>query len=220
MNPFTIEIPQADVDDLKRRLAATRYPDEVEDAGWDYGTSIPFLRKLVEHWRTRFDWRKQEARLNGFRHFTTELDGERVHFIHASGAGGNATPILLAKHEGCLVFTAEGTPATASIADEPLATIVASDSAGAEGGADPATFTIARGGAATFDRDVSVVVTGTATYGVDYLIAGPAITTRELVRYPDPLAPSTAARSRPRVSRTRARLRWTASGRSAKLSGV
>jgi pimeloyl-ACP methyl ester carboxylesterase len=96
MNPFTIDVPQAHVDDLKRRLAATRYPDEVEDAGWDYGTSIPFLRKLVEHWRTGFDWRKEEARLNGFRHFTTELNGERVHFIHASGAGGNATPILLA----------------------------------------------------------------------------------------------------------------------------
>ena len=58
MNPFTIDVPQADIDDLKRRLAATRYPDEVEDAGWDYGTNIPFLRRLVEHWRTRFDWRK------------------------------------------------------------------------------------------------------------------------------------------------------------------
>ena len=96
MNPFMIDVRQADIDDLKRRLADTRFPDEVENAGWDYGTSIPFLRKLVEHWRTRFDWRKEEARLNGFRHFTTELDGERVHFIHASGAGGNATPILLA----------------------------------------------------------------------------------------------------------------------------
>ena len=70
-------------DDLKRRLAATRYPDEVEVAGWDYGTSIRFLRRLVEHWRTRFDWRKEEARLNGFRHFIIELNGERVHFLHA-----------------------------------------------------------------------------------------------------------------------------------------
>jgi pimeloyl-ACP methyl ester carboxylesterase len=68
----------------------------VEDAGWDYGTSISFLRKLVEHWVTPFNWRKEEARLNGFPHFTTELNGERVHFIHASGVSGNATPILLA----------------------------------------------------------------------------------------------------------------------------
>ena len=52
--------------------------------------------RSLEHWRTRFDWRQEEARLNGFRHFTTELNGERAHFIHARGAGGNVTPILLA----------------------------------------------------------------------------------------------------------------------------
>lgn len=96
ITPFRIEIPQANIDDLRNRLAQTRFPDEVEDAGWDYGTSIPFLRRLVAHWSERFDWRAAEARLNGFAQFTTEIDGETVHFVHVRGAGSNPTPVLLA----------------------------------------------------------------------------------------------------------------------------
>lgn len=96
MIPFKIDIAQPEIDDLKARLAQTRFPDEVEGAGWEYGTSIPFLRKLVDHWSERFDWRAAEARLNGFSQFTTEIDGETVHFVHVRGVGSNPTPVLLA----------------------------------------------------------------------------------------------------------------------------
>lgn len=96
MPPFKIDIAQPELDDLKARLAQTRFPDEVEDAGWDYGTSIPFLRRLVEHWSDRFDWRAADARLNGFAQFTTEIDGETIHFVHVRGAGADPTPVLLA----------------------------------------------------------------------------------------------------------------------------
>ena len=96
MTPFKIDIAQTEIDDLKARLAQTRFPDEVADAGWEYGISIPFLRKLVDHWGARFDWRVAEARLNAFPQFTTEIDGETVHFVHVRGAGANPTPLLLA----------------------------------------------------------------------------------------------------------------------------
>jgi pimeloyl-ACP methyl ester carboxylesterase len=96
MTPFKIDIAQPEIDGLKARLAQTRFPDEVEDAGWEYGTSMPFLRRLVGHWGERFDWRAAEARLNAFAQFTTVIDGETVHFVHAKGAGANPTPILLA----------------------------------------------------------------------------------------------------------------------------
>lgn len=96
MTPFTIAIPDAEIANLKARLLQARFPDEVEGAGWDYGTSMPFLRRFVAYWADGFDWRAAEARLNEFPHFTTEIDGETVHFIHARGKGANPVPLLLA----------------------------------------------------------------------------------------------------------------------------
>jgi pimeloyl-ACP methyl ester carboxylesterase len=95
MTPFSIAIPDTDIADLKSRLAATRYSDAIEGAGWDDGMDLDFLHKLVAHWRN-FDWRAAEARLNGFPHFLEEIDGERVHFIHAEGEGGKRVPLVLA----------------------------------------------------------------------------------------------------------------------------
>jgi len=96
MTPFTIAITDTAIADLKARLQRARFPDEVEDAGWDYGTSIPFLRSFVANWADAFDWRAAEARLNRFPQLTTEIDGETVHFVHARGAGSNSVPVLLA----------------------------------------------------------------------------------------------------------------------------
>jgi len=96
MTPFKIEIPQTRIDDLKSRLAKTRFPDEVEDAGWDYGTNLAFLRTLIDYWQNHFDWKAEEVRLNRFDQFTTTIDGERVHFVHMKGNGAAAVPILLA----------------------------------------------------------------------------------------------------------------------------
>ncbi|HET6299664.1 MAG TPA: epoxide hydrolase N-terminal domain-containing protein, partial [Kribbella sp.] len=64
IEPFTIDIPQADLDDLVDRLSRTRWPDELAGAGWDYGIPLSRVKELAEHWRTAYEWRKHEARLN------------------------------------------------------------------------------------------------------------------------------------------------------------
>ncbi len=96
MKPFTIAITDADIADLRSRLRLARFPDEVADAGWDYGTSVPFIRRFVAYWAEEFDWRAAEARLNRLPQFTTEVDGELVHFVHVRGRGSAAVPVLLA----------------------------------------------------------------------------------------------------------------------------
>jgi len=92
---FKINIPQATLDDLHERLAHTRWPDEVEEAGWDYGTSLGYMKELANYWQHTYDWRKHEAALNTFTHFKAEVDGVGIHFIHERGKGPNPTPLLL-----------------------------------------------------------------------------------------------------------------------------
>ncbi len=96
IRPFTVEIPQSDLDDLQDRLARTRLPREAPGDNWDYGVPNHYLRDMVDHWRTGFDWRAQEARMNEFPHYLTEIDDQTVHFIHVPSAEPNATPLLLA----------------------------------------------------------------------------------------------------------------------------
>lgn len=93
--PFTIDVPDAVLGDLDERLRATRLPDELDGADWDYGTSLPYLRELIEYWRDEFDWRAQEARLNRFDQFTTNIDGLDIHFIHQRSPAADALPLLL-----------------------------------------------------------------------------------------------------------------------------
>ncbi|MEE9249418.1 MAG: epoxide hydrolase N-terminal domain-containing protein [Dehalococcoidia bacterium] len=63
------------MEDLRSRLARTRWPDEIVDSGWDYGSNLGYMKELAEYWRTEFDWRAQERVINGFRHFRTDIDG-------------------------------------------------------------------------------------------------------------------------------------------------
>src|ERR671914_2819615 len=93
---FRVDIPQADLDDLADRLARTRWADEVEGAGWDYGTSLGYLRELTDYWREGFDWRAQEEAINRFTNFRATIGGFGLHFIHERGKGPNPLPILLA----------------------------------------------------------------------------------------------------------------------------
>lgn len=93
--PFTIEIPQEALDDLKTRLAQTRWPDALNGAGWAYGTDDAALRDLVGYWQNDFDWRAQEARLNALDHYTADIDGMTIHFIHAPSPDPDATPLML-----------------------------------------------------------------------------------------------------------------------------
>jgi len=93
--PFTLAAPQAALDDLRARLAATRWPDEIDGAGWDYGTSLAYLRELAAYWQGGFDWRKQEAALNAFPHYRLDVDGLGLHIIHQRGRGPNPIPLIL-----------------------------------------------------------------------------------------------------------------------------
>jgi epoxide hydrolase len=73
IRPFRIEIPQADLDDLRSRLARTRWPDQLQSVGWDYGIPLGYLRDLAEYGRTAYDWRVHERQLNDFPQFTTMI---------------------------------------------------------------------------------------------------------------------------------------------------
>ncbi len=93
--PFTVHIPQATIDDLRERLKHSRWPDEVADAGWDYGANLAYLKELADYWQNQFDWRVQEQKLNTFTHFRANVDGIGIHFIHERGKGPDPMPIIL-----------------------------------------------------------------------------------------------------------------------------
>jgi microsomal epoxide hydrolase len=98
VQPFEVRIPDAVLDDLRERLARSRLPDAAdleEDTTWDAGTSPAFVRRLVRHWRTGFDWRAQEAALNRFSHFRAPVHGHFIHFIHERGRGPAPLPLVL-----------------------------------------------------------------------------------------------------------------------------
>jgi epoxide hydrolase len=95
MDPFRIEVPQADLDDLHRRLADTRWPDELPGVGWSRGVPLRYLKELAEYWRTSYDWRAAEARLNQFPQFTTVIDGANVHLLDVRSPEPQALPLLL-----------------------------------------------------------------------------------------------------------------------------
>ena len=95
IQPFKIAIPQATLDDLRERLARTRWTDEVEGSGWTYGVSLGYMQELVDYWQQSYDWRIHEAALNTFAQFKADVDGVGIHFIHERGKGPNPTPLLL-----------------------------------------------------------------------------------------------------------------------------
>ena len=95
IQPFTVEVPQADIDDVKDRLARARWTDEIEGSETSYGVPLARVRELADHWRTSFDWRAVEARLNAYPQFTTTIDGQNVHFIHARSAREGGIPLVL-----------------------------------------------------------------------------------------------------------------------------
>jgi pimeloyl-ACP methyl ester carboxylesterase len=95
ISPFTIHVAQSTLDDLHTRLAVTRWPDAIDGAGWEYGTSLTYMQELTAYWQSDFDWRAQEAKLNQFPQFKTAIDGLGLHFIYARGKGPHAQPLLL-----------------------------------------------------------------------------------------------------------------------------
>jgi len=95
IRPFVVQVPDPVLDDLQTRLRATRYPDELSGAEWDYGTNLAYQRELITYWADEFDWREQERQINAFDHYKTMIDGLDIHFIHQRSPVEGATPLLI-----------------------------------------------------------------------------------------------------------------------------
>jgi pimeloyl-ACP methyl ester carboxylesterase len=93
---FTIDVPDAVLEDLRDRLRRTRFPGEPEEAGWSYGASAPFVRRLVEYWLEEYDWRAVEARLNRLPQRMATIGDLRIHLLHERGSGPNPLPLVIA----------------------------------------------------------------------------------------------------------------------------
>ena len=95
IRPFRAHVPDADLADLRRRLAATRWPDKETVPDESQGAQLANLQELVRYWATAYDWRKGEAELNGFPQFKTTIDGVDIHFIHVRSRHPNAMPLII-----------------------------------------------------------------------------------------------------------------------------
>ena len=95
IQPFTLSVPETEIANLRERLGRTRWPDQAPGEPWAYGANVAYMRELTEYWRTRFDWRAQEAALNAFPQFTVELHDIKLHFLHVPGQGPDPKPLLL-----------------------------------------------------------------------------------------------------------------------------
>jgi len=95
LEPFEIRIDDRVLEDLRARLNAARLPDQIEGTGWEYGIPVDYVRELVGYWLREYDWRAQEARLNGFDNYRTPIDGQGIHFIHARSRREDAFPLLI-----------------------------------------------------------------------------------------------------------------------------
>ncbi|MGX9900134.1 epoxide hydrolase family protein [Arthrobacter sp. SA17] len=95
IHPFKVNVPQAQLDDLYARLDRTLWADELPGSGTDYGVPVARVQHLLAHWRKTFDWRGFEARLNSYPQFTTEIDGQNVHFLHVRSGKPDAIGLIL-----------------------------------------------------------------------------------------------------------------------------
>lgn len=93
--PFKIDVGEAALEDLRNRLARTRWPDEIADSGWRYGCNRAYLEELTDYWRAGFDWRKHERALNALQNYRATVEGVGIHFIHERGKGPNPMPLLI-----------------------------------------------------------------------------------------------------------------------------
>lgn len=95
MQKFTIQIPDNDLEYLRQRLANSRWVDSAIDTSWKKGVPVKYLKKVADHWLNKFDWKKQEAMLNQFPQFITEIEGQNIHYLHVKSPRSNATPLML-----------------------------------------------------------------------------------------------------------------------------
>ena len=95
VQPFSVDVADAVLEDLERRLAGTRWPGELPDVGWDYGSNLAYVQELVGYWRSGFDWRAQERMLNAMSHYRATVAGMGIHFVHEKGVGPAPMPLVL-----------------------------------------------------------------------------------------------------------------------------
>src|SRR5262245_10961246 len=95
VSPFQIQVPDGVLQDLRERLARSRWPDEVSGAAWNYGAHVGSLRGLAAYWRDGFDWRAAERALNAFPQYLARIDDLVVHFVHERGRGPRPFPLVL-----------------------------------------------------------------------------------------------------------------------------
>jgi len=95
ITPFKIAIDTAQVEDLKSRLANTRWPESLETEDWSRGVPKSYLKKVAKHWQDKYDWKKHEEEINKYPQFITEINGQKIHFIHVKSGEANATPLLV-----------------------------------------------------------------------------------------------------------------------------
>lgn len=93
--PFSIAVPDEVLDDLHHRLALTRWPDEISESGWQFGSNLHYLKELIAYWQNKYDWRAQERLLNSFAHYRVQLDDIVLHYIHQPGEGPDPFPLLI-----------------------------------------------------------------------------------------------------------------------------
>jgi pimeloyl-ACP methyl ester carboxylesterase len=95
ITPFTINITDEQLQDLHERLARTVMPSEIKGAGWSYGPTVEYVKGMTDHLLHKYDWRKHEAAINRYPQFTTEIDGQTIHFLHVTSTEKTATPLML-----------------------------------------------------------------------------------------------------------------------------
>src|SRR5690606_11332848 len=95
ITPFRLDVPHSELDDLNARLDATRWPAALPGDDWDTGVPVAWLRGLAEYWRDGYDWRAQEREINRYPQFTTEIGGQRIHFLHVRSPEPDALPLVL-----------------------------------------------------------------------------------------------------------------------------
>ena len=95
VQPYEVHISDDTLEDLRQRLARTRWPDEIPGSSWDYGSDLDYVKELTDYWRDEFDWRAQEEAINKLAHFRTDVEGFGIHFVHERGKGPDPMPIVL-----------------------------------------------------------------------------------------------------------------------------
>jgi len=95
IKPFSVDIPQQVLDELKLRLKLTRWPDHLKESSWIYGADFSYMKELTAYWEHTFDWRKVEAEINSYPNFMADINGHQIHFMHIKGRGKRSVPLII-----------------------------------------------------------------------------------------------------------------------------